>query len=252
MKVDSNAITVIVPTFNRPEFCRRAVQSVKAQTQPCRIMVANDGDPLTIDVYGEGVCYFPTGRPDHWYLTCYDAVHRANTPYIAILCDDDWLEPTFLEQCVSMLGVDVAYSFCESTVHHASGHTEKHWGWPVPTGYIDSRQFGDELLRQARIMSPSFCLFRRSDILRCLLPGNVPGMNNHWMPNPSGPDHMLGLLPLLDYPRVAWICDPLVNLDGGEQSTTIQHLTGGAEKATALKQNYDNARKFYHILREAL
>jgi len=248
---DKNDTTIIIPTFNRPDFCRRAVESAMAQTQPCRVLVANDGDPLPHEVY-EGACYYQTGRADHWYLTVYDAAHRANTPYVTVLCDDDWLEPTFLERCFELMAPDVAFVFTESTVHHRDGTTELHWGSSMRgDGLIRSEIIGDRLLRERRIVTPSCCLYRREDVLRCLMPGGVPGFRNAMKgcANPSGPDHALALFALLYRPSVGYISDPLVNLDAGEQSTTMIEL--GRDSGCDLHENYDNARLAYHAIREA-
>jgi hypothetical protein len=252
---DPNDTTIIVTTFNRSEMCRRAVDSALAQTQECRVMVANDGDPLPSETYTPA-CYYPTARADHWYLTVYDAVYRANTPYVTVLCDDDWLEPTFLERCFDLWTDDTAYVFTNSTIHYADGTVMQHWGNELTTGTEESgteesELMGRFLLGQERIITPSCCLYRRDDVLRYLTPGGVPGFINA-MPychNPSGPDHLMALLPLLHYPKVGYVADPLCNLDGGEQSTTVGELLSD-DKGEALRQNYTNSRILYFALRE--
>lgn len=247
--IDPNDITIIIPTYNRPQMVERAIASAKAQTQKARIMVVNDGKPIN---QPRGCCFYPTGRADHLYLTVYDAVHRANTPLVAILLDDDWYEPTFLERCVEMLDAETAYVFTQATIRFADGTSRHNWVMWGETRHIPSKEVGDGLLATTGIITPACCLYRRADVLRDLCPGNVPGFEPAELCTaaPSGPDNLLSMLPLLRYPKVGWIADSLVNLDGGEQSTTIREMTGD-DRGAALKHNYDNARTLFRLLRDA-
>jgi hypothetical protein len=91
-------------------------------------------------------------------------------------------------------------------------------------------------------------MFRRADVLDNLFPGNVPCMPHNDII--SGSDALLAMLPLLKYSRVGWINEPLVHLDGGAQSTTIREMSG-PDGGAALHLNYDNARRFFAVMREA-
>jgi hypothetical protein len=173
----------------------------------------------------------------------------ANTEYVAVLHDDDWYEPTFISRCVEMMAPDVAYVFTQATIHFPDGTTRPNWGDPPawgPTGYLDSRETGLALALSTAVISPSCVLYRRADLLRCIVPGGAPGLphNNKF----CGPDLLMCLLPLLDYPRVGWIADPLVNFDGHDESTTIAEMKRDGGKD--LQVNYNSARLLYLALRQ--
>lgn len=246
--------TIIVVTFNRPDLCKRAVDSALAQTHRCNVEVYNDGYqelPWASEEAYKGVKFVESGRTDHWYASVYEAVYRAVTPYVTVLCDDDWLEPKFVEKCRSRMYEEVAYAFTESIVHLSYGQM-RHWEGDLgesrilTTGYL-----AGHLMASPKIISPSFALYRRADLLRSLCPGGVPGFRNA-MENchcASGPDLLMALLPLLDYKMVAWIEEPLSNLDGGNQSTTMQAISG-PDLGESLHRNYNDARALFSVLRE--
>lgn len=177
-------------------------------------------------------------------------VQDVNTDYVAILHDDDWYEPEFLERAAAMMAEDVAYVFTQARIHFPGGGTRLNWGDPPTwgeTGHLDSRRVGDALLGSTAVISPSCVLYRRADLLRNILPGGAPGLPHN--DKFCGPDLLMCLLPLLDYPKVGWIADPLVNFDGHDESTTIAEMKrdGGKE----LQVNYDSARLMFHVLRQA-
>jgi glycosyltransferase involved in cell wall biosynthesis len=70
--------TIIIPTQGtRPEMIKEAIASVKAQTVPCELIIADEvGD---LEKFNR-------------------AVKKAKGKYILLLCDDDKLDPTFLEK----------------------------------------------------------------------------------------------------------------------------------------------------------
>jgi hypothetical protein len=246
--------TIIIVTFNRPELCKRAVDSALAQTYPCSVEVYNDGCldlGWSYDDKYQRASFTESGRSDHWYASVYDAVYRAQTTYVTVLCDDDWLEPTFIEKCRKKMYDDVAYAFTESVIHLPSGQ-RRHWEGELGESRILTADFlAGHLMASPKIISPSFALYRRADLLRALCPGGVPGFRNA-MENchcASGPDLLMALLPLLDYKMVAWIEEPLANLDGGGQSTTMQAITG-PDLGESLHRNYNDARALFIVLRE--
>ena len=101
-------ISVIIPTYKRPNFLERALKSVQAQTvQSWEAIVIDDGN-------GEGIERAFSLRDarirayPNWGHRQTDARNtallRAECDYIALLDDDDWWEdPQHLERCLEQL-----------------------------------------------------------------------------------------------------------------------------------------------------
>src|ERR1035441_5091182 len=122
------AVTVLLTSYNRPQYLSRAIQSVLAQTfTDWELMILDDGSPdpgigtilhnvakwgdsritvqrfVTTDAERAATCRYAT-------LINWGAAHTTGK-YITYLCDDDWYLPDRLERMVAVLetGVDVVY-----------------------------------------------------------------------------------------------------------------------------------------------
>ena len=115
-------VSVIMPTFDRPEFLARAVRSVLAQTYPnVELIVVNDaGCPVDdvlrpLDPDGR-ITYVRLGRNRNRSAARNAGLALARGTYVAYLDDDDWYMPSHLERLVGLLertGGAVAYGFAE-------------------------------------------------------------------------------------------------------------------------------------------
>jgi glycosyltransferase involved in cell wall biosynthesis len=116
------AVSVIVPTHNRPHLLARAVRSILAQTfQDFEIIVVNDGgqpvEPALRDLDGDGRIHFVSagrtrGLPGARNL----GLRIARGRYVAYLDDDDLFYPEHLETLVATLSAGpckVAYTDAE-------------------------------------------------------------------------------------------------------------------------------------------
>jgi len=97
-------VSIIVPTYNRPEFLARALKSIHAQThRNYEVLVINDG--------GEDVEQVVKGFSKTKYLSHPDnrglpaarntGIRAARGEWIAYLDDDDWFYPNHLELLTS-------------------------------------------------------------------------------------------------------------------------------------------------------
>ena len=97
-------VSIIVPTYNRPEFLARALKSIHAQThRNYEVLVINDG--------GEDVGQIVKGFAKTKYLSHPDnrglpaarntGLRAAKGEWIAYLDDDDWFYPHHLELLTS-------------------------------------------------------------------------------------------------------------------------------------------------------
>lgn len=101
-------ISVLIPTYNRPQLLKRALHSLQAQLYPdWEALVVDDGDGSSIQAVGE------LGDPRVWatknrgrgqVYARNTALEAASGEIIALLDDDDWWEdPTHLHRVVRAL-----------------------------------------------------------------------------------------------------------------------------------------------------
>jgi glycosyltransferase involved in cell wall biosynthesis len=118
MNSSSPRVSVIVPTFNRPEFLPRALESLRAQTfEDFEVIVVNDaGKPVEELALAHGpggkVTYFRLGRNVDRAAARNAALRLARGRYVAYLDDDDRFLPAHLATLVAALegGARVAYT----------------------------------------------------------------------------------------------------------------------------------------------
>lgn len=98
-------VSVIIPTYDRPDFLGDAVASVLAQTlQPLEILIVDNGSiavdegklPQTATVHRMAPGVGPSRARNF-------GAALASGPYIAFLDDDDWWDPNFLMEARSVM-----------------------------------------------------------------------------------------------------------------------------------------------------
>ena len=112
-------VTIAVPTYDRPDFLRQAIQSVLRQTyQDFEVIVSDDGsNPETAEVVrcadDPRVQYRRTagklGVPKHFN----ECVRIAQGEFFALLPDDDLYAPEYLARMVEALESNPAVGFAE-------------------------------------------------------------------------------------------------------------------------------------------
>jgi glycosyltransferase involved in cell wall biosynthesis len=115
------AVTVIVPTYNRPELLVEALRSAQAQTFDDFVVLVGDNAASPVNeaavrsVDDPRIQYLARpeslGAQGNWL----DLIARASTPLVASLHDDDTWMPTFLEKTAAPLLDDptLSIAFCD-------------------------------------------------------------------------------------------------------------------------------------------
>jgi succinoglycan biosynthesis protein ExoM len=109
-------VTIVMPTYNRPDYIGAAIESALAQTYGDFVLAIGDngGSPLTEGVVRQfddpRIRYVRhpqnLGAQGNWL----ELIRQADSPIVASLHDDDVWEPTFLEQVVPPLLDDPSVS----------------------------------------------------------------------------------------------------------------------------------------------
>jgi glycosyltransferase involved in cell wall biosynthesis len=163
------AVSIILPTFNRPEFLPPALASVFAQTfTDWELLIADDGSGADTRAYLQSVADPPRVRVI-WLAHCGKpgavrnaALHAARGEFVAFLDSDDLWLPKKLEVQLASLRSHAGrrWSYTRFAVVDAAGEPPvsasiKHW--PAPSGWILEKI----LKEQTVIALPSVMVARR-------------------------------------------------------------------------------------------
>ena len=103
MKINKS-ISSVIPTFNRELYLKNAINSCLNQTVKHEIIVCNhggtDGTDEMVKQFNEKIKYIKKDLdygPHHCWL---EGILEAKGEYINLLFDDDWIEPSYIEECM--------------------------------------------------------------------------------------------------------------------------------------------------------
>ena len=220
-------VTIILCTNDARDksLLARARASAEGQAQ---IILADNGS------HGQRRC--------HWVW--WGAIYEATTPLVAMLFDDDWLEPHYIATLARELeSADVAYAWSNALIHFPDGHTRMNFDMDPGRHEMSIENMFGVLQGLTYSLATDCLMMRRADALTCLLPGGAPA--GGFRDPLGGVDACFALLPLLTtkYHRVVAFGDPLVHLGAGEDSCTIDAMAD-PEKNARLVAGYDEARRF--------
>jgi hypothetical protein len=159
--------------------------------------------------------------------------------------DDDWIEPTFIEDCLQHFERDCAFVFSSVKIHHLDGaQPSLLYANMFETGVHPARKIERKLLGMTRTISPGCAVFRKSDLLAAITLRPPPGTRSTY--HGAGPDLLMFLLPLLAYPKFGFVNKQLAHFLGHADSITI-NAQSNPEQERALTRAYDEAK--LHFLR---
>jgi glycosyltransferase involved in cell wall biosynthesis len=129
------AVSIIVLSYNRPAYLRSALESVAAQTErSIEVIAADDGSPdLAVDAVLEEFrarfdryVYERAERNVGVVANLLRAVRRSSGTYVAVLSDDDVLEPAFAERLRATLDASPSHcaAFCNVRIIDAAGNID--------------------------------------------------------------------------------------------------------------------------------
>ena len=132
---DQPLVSVITPTYNRPEYLIEAIASAVNQTyQNIEIIVSDNCSPENplslIEKFNDSrIKFFRNNSNLGMFANTVGAFKKASGKYVASLLDDDAWEPEYLKKLVSPLEKhkDVAIAFCDHYIvdEHSKVDLEK-------------------------------------------------------------------------------------------------------------------------------
>ena len=242
-------VTIVIPTFNRSVMLRRCIESTLAQTQACEVIVVDHGSsddtPAVAASFGDRIRYLRRDV-DHGVHFCWlDGVINAKAEFVHLNFDDDFLEPTYIEKCMALMGPEVGLVFSRVALRDEESGRIDHELF-AEFGETGVRAASAFMHKQVRgLISPGATILRRKDILNALYVGKVPFARHEY--RGVGPDWLMTAMATLNYPKVGFVAEPLAIFSHHAGSITV---AAGAdkEKKRALRRAYQESRRFYALL----
>src|SRR3990167_8655992 len=149
----SPLVSVIIPSFNRPQIVQRAIQSVLNQTyKNFELIVVDDGSTEEYDIKLPAWYYKPWAENRGGSAARNFGLTKAHGQYIAYLDDDNELHPEFLHKTVHALhknNADAVQTYRKIVYDHGEQIAEPtqtkypaiDWGWLIKREVFDEIKY---------------------------------------------------------------------------------------------------------------
>lgn len=249
--------SIVIPTFNRKNHVRRAIDASLAQTHPCEVIVcdhgSSDGTPeMMAEHYANRVTYLRRDTDLGPHFCWLEGCMTASGQYLHLQYDDDWIAASYVEQCLKQMRKDVGFVVSHATVVDLKNGNEKP-GLPFrEEGYKTGVYPIDELERRyiklGMMISPAALFFRKQDVVDALYPGRLPLQERDY--HGVGPDCWVALLAMLRYPKFGYVNEGLAFFGAHEGSITVDAELD-KDKSERISKAYAEVRRYYRLLKFA-
>ena len=247
-QLNSNGVSIVIPTFNRAHFLKETIESCLNQSIPCEIIVCDHGstdgtNELMLNYQGR-VKYIRREVDFGPHYCWLDGILNSTNYLIHIQYDDDWIDPMFIEKSIAVYSDDVAFVFSGAIVVNKEEGTSKpmqYKSW-YSTGIHKIGKVQRKILA-GHLISPAACLFRKDELLKSIFQGQIPLARTTY--RGVGPDILFSLIPILKYKYVGVVSEDLAYFRAHNDSISIDSLK---DKTNQLSKAYIDARIFYIML----
>ncbi|MCB9508705.1 MAG: glycosyltransferase family 2 protein [Deferribacteres bacterium] len=254
MKETNKKVSIVIPTYNRADYLKQAIDAALAQTYECEIVVCDHGStdatPQVAQTYGDRIKYIRREKDNGIHFMWLDGIVHAGGDFIHINFDDDWVAPNFIAKTIEIFEDDVSFVFTAVKVMDGGNGKQitELFKNQYKTGLHDNSIVEKYLLMPGSVISPGCGIHRKSDLLDSLFVGKIPGAKYSY--RGVGPDLLFSLLPLLNTKRFGFVNEPLAYFRAHDGSITI-----GSRKDSQNSEKfvlaYNEAKKFYLNLKLA-
>lgn len=247
-------VSIVIPTFNRKDFLSKCIDSCLSQTYPCEIIVCDhgstDGTPIFMEKHRDKVTYIRRDKDFGPHFCWLEGVLNASGEFVHLQYDDDWIEDTFIEKTVSLMGDDVGFSVTNATLYYDNKDeykTTNRLRMYNKTGVYDKKLLEGDMLLRETVISPGCCLFRKEVLIDSLYQGSLPlkKVNSY---HGVGPDMFVMLLSLLKYKKVGVVIESLAVFRDHEGSITVDSSKDESKKIK-IKNAYREVVAYYRFLK---
>lgn len=243
-------VSIVIPTFNRANYLIECIDSCLAQTQPCEIIVCDHGStdntPEVVKRYGNKIKYVRRELDSGVHFCWMDGILHCSNDLIHINYDDDWIKPTFIEECVQLFKEDVGFVFSEAILYFED---KKEYSTALfklneRSGVFPVNKFVK--YSKKRLVSPGAVIFRKKILIDNLFIGKIPFSRNEY--HGVGPDILFSMISCAEYPKYGYIKEPLAIFRSHNQSITID-AQSDSSKQVRIKKAYNDARTYFFLYR---
>jgi glycosyltransferase involved in cell wall biosynthesis len=241
-------VSIVIPTFNRADYLVECIDSCLAQTQSCEIIVcdhgSSDNTPEVAKKYGDKIKYVRREIDSGVHFCWLDGILHCSNDLIHINYDDDWIKPTFIEECVNLFKEDVGFVFSEALVYfeNQKEFSEKLFKLNDKKGVFPVSNFLE--FSKKNMVSPGAAIFRKKILLDNLFVGKIPFTQNEY--HGVGPDILFSIISCAEYPLYGFVSEPLALFRAHDKSITIDSQSDST-KQFKIKNAYNDARVYYFL-----
>ena len=240
--------TIVIPTFNRSELLPQAIDSALAQTVQCEVIVVDHGSsdqtPELIRAWGQAVRYVRRDVDSGPQYSWLDGALLASHEFVKILHDDDWLDRSFMDRCLSLMDSGTGFVFSAATVTDMDGIR---MNTLFDDAFSKSGVYGSrsERLRVANMMiSPTALVLRKQELIDGIYVDRLPFQENTF--HGAGADHYLKMMALLRYQNFGYVKEPLAYFRSHPGSITADAIATG--KKSGLTATYSDVFGYFLLL----
>ena len=245
-------VSTLIPTFNRKNYLKKAIQSCLNQTVDHEIIVCNhggtDGTDEMIREFEGKVKYLKKNKDHGIHFCLLEGVLEASGEYINLLYDDDWLEPKFIEECMKYFNnsdVGFVFSAAESYDDFRKKFTTTVQNKFLPrSGIYNISKY--ELFFLRNLISPTSFIIKKKDLIDSLYQGRLPFSKYHY--KGVGPDKLMILMCMLRYKKFGYVSECLSCYRSHTGSITID-ASADDKKLYMIKKSYHEVVEYYHTIK---
>tara|TARA_B100000963_G_scaffold169373_1_gene147307 strand:+ start:45903 stop:46868 length:966 start_codon:yes stop_codon:yes gene_type:complete len=231
--LNKDLVSIIIPTYNRINIIQETISSAINQTYKRKeiIVLDNNSSDNTYEILKKKyskIKFFKLYKNNETIdivLNWKKCVEFAKGKYIHILWSDDLIEPTFIEESVSMLNSNSHIGFVYSKTIIFNNNKNNRTVFDLGrTGIYDSSFFIKKSLLDDPLsapVSPANAVFRKKDIKKNLLIEIPNNYNIDFSKIGQGNDVLIFLLTLLEYDYFGYINKPLAKFRAHNESITL-------------------------------
>lgn len=231
--MDNNLVSIVIPTFNRAFLIQESIDSAIKQSYKKKeiIVLDNNSDDNTYEILKKKyskIKFFKLYKNNEKLdivLNWKKCIEYAEGKYIHILWSDDIIEPTFIEESVSMLNSNshIGFVYSKTVIFNKKKENRIVFDLNMSGIYKNSLFIKKSLLEHplAVPVSPANAVFRTKDVKKNLLIDIPNNYNIDFSKIGQGNDVLIFLLTLLEYDYFGYINKPLAKFRDHNDSITL-------------------------------